>query len=48
MALRALEDELADPAEWSSPSRSERNTKKHAAAKRAVEDAYAAWEAASG
>ena len=48
VALRALEDELADPAEWSSPSRSERNTKKHAAAKRAVEDAYAAWEAASG
>ena len=46
-ALKALEDELADPAQWSSPSRAERNTKKHAAAKRAVEEAYARWEEAS-
>jgi ATP-binding cassette subfamily F protein 3 len=46
-ALRELEDELADPTMWSSPSRSERNTKRHAAAKKAVEDAYAAWEKAS-
>jgi ATP-binding cassette subfamily F protein 3 len=46
-ALRALEDELADPKAWASPSSSERSTKKHAAAKRAVEEAYARWEAAS-
>ena len=46
-ALQKLEDELADPTMWSSPSRTERNTKRHAAAKRAVEEAYAAWEKAS-
>jgi ATP-binding cassette, subfamily F, member 3 len=45
--LRELEDELADPTMWSSPSRTERNTKRHAAAKQAVEEAYAAWEKAS-
>jgi ATP-binding cassette subfamily F protein 3 len=47
-ALAALEHELADPAMWSSPSRSERSTARHASAKRAVEEAYARWEAASG
>jgi ATP-binding cassette subfamily F protein 3 len=46
-ALAALEDELADPAMWSSPSRRERATKRHAKAKRAVEQAYAAWEHAT-
>jgi ATP-binding cassette, subfamily F, member 3 len=46
-ALRRLEDELADPTMWSSPTRTERNTKRHAAAKKAVEEAYAAWEKAS-
>jgi ATP-binding cassette subfamily F protein 3 len=46
--LAALEDELADPAMWSSPTRRERATKRHADAKRAVEAAYAAWEAATG
>ena len=46
-ALQKLEDELADPTMWSSPSRTERNTERHAAAKRAVEEAYAAWEKAS-
>jgi ATP-binding cassette subfamily F protein 3 len=46
-ALRAVEDELADPKAWASPSSSERSTKKHEAAKRAVEEAYARWEAAS-
>jgi ATP-binding cassette, subfamily F, member 3 len=46
--LRRLEDELADPAMWSSPSRTERNTKRHERAKRAVEQAYARWEEASG
>jgi ATP-binding cassette subfamily F protein 3 len=45
-ALRKLEDELADPAAWASPTSSERATKRHAAAKKAVEEAYARWEAA--
>jgi ABC transporter C-terminal domain len=47
-ALKRLEDELADPAMWSSPSRTERNTARHEKAKRAVEQAYARWEEASG
>jgi ATP-binding cassette, subfamily F, member 3 len=47
-ALRRLEDELADPSMWSSPSRIERNTARHERAKRAVEQAYARWEEASG
>ena len=46
-ALRALEDELADPSAWASPTSSERATERHAAAKRAVDEAYARWEAAS-
>jgi ATP-binding cassette subfamily F protein 3 len=47
-SLAALEDELADPAMWSSPTRRERATKRHADAKRKVEEAYAAWEDATG
>jgi ATP-binding cassette subfamily F protein 3 len=47
-ALTAVEDELADPAMWSSPTRRERATKRHAEAKSAVERAYAAWERATG
>jgi ATP-binding cassette, subfamily F, member 3 len=46
-ALAALEDELADPSKWSSPSRTERSTARHTAAKTAVEEAYARWEQAS-
>jgi ATP-binding cassette, subfamily F, member 3 len=46
-ALKQLEDELADPAMWSSPTRRERATARHKQAKRAVEEAYAAWEQAS-
>jgi ATP-binding cassette, subfamily F, member 3 len=46
-ALRVIEHELADPSAWASPTSSERATKKHAAAKKAVEEAYARWEAAS-
>jgi ATP-binding cassette subfamily F protein 3 len=44
--LQALEDELADPAAWSSPGRVERATKRHAEAKAAVEELYAEWEEA--
>ena len=46
-SLAALEDELADPAKWSSPSSAERATRRHEKAKRAVEQAYAAWEEAT-
>ena len=46
-ALSALEDELADPAQWSSPTRTERATKRHREARHAVEQAYAAWEDAA-
>jgi ATP-binding cassette, subfamily F, member 3 len=45
--LRRLEDELADPAAWASPTASERATARHAAAKKAVEEAYSRWEQAS-
>jgi ATP-binding cassette, subfamily F, member 3 len=45
--LAAVEDELADPAMWTSPTRRDRATKRHADAKRAVEQAYAAWEQAT-
>jgi ATP-binding cassette, subfamily F, member 3 len=44
--LRELEDELADPAAWSSPGRIERATKRHEEAKAEVEGLYAEWEAA--
>jgi len=44
--LRTLEDELADPAAWSSPGRIERGTKRHEEAKAAIAELYAEWEAA--
>ena len=40
IALASIEDELADPAAWSTPELSERSTERHRAAKRAVEDLY--------
>jgi len=43
--LKALEDELADPAAWASPTGAERSTKRHAAAKRRVAELMAEWEA---
>jgi len=46
-ALAVLEDELAEPAAWSTPERSADATARHAEAKRAVEDAYREWERAS-
>src|SRR5829696_7187270 len=46
-ALRAIEDELADPSAWASPTSSERATERHTAAKKAVEEAYARWEDSS-
>jgi ATP-binding cassette, subfamily F, member 3 len=44
--LRELEDELADPAAWSSPGRVERATKRHEEAKATVEELYEEWEQA--
>ncbi|MEX2108631.1 MAG: ABC-F family ATP-binding cassette domain-containing protein [Solirubrobacterales bacterium] len=44
--LRDLEEELADPSAWSSPDRTERASKRHEAAKRAVAELYEQWEEA--
>jgi ATP-binding cassette subfamily F protein 3 len=43
-ALVALEEELAAPEAWASQYESAKNTARHTAAKRAVDDAYAALE----
>jgi ATP-binding cassette subfamily F protein 3 len=43
-ALRAVEEELADPAAWATKYESAKSEARHTAAKRAVEAAYAAWE----
>src|SRR4051812_43059408 len=45
-ALASLEDELADPSAWASPTASARSTKRHAAAKGEVERLYAELETA--
>ncbi len=47
-AVRALEEELADPGAWSDPERSSESTRRHAEAKRSVEELYARLEHASG
>jgi ATP-binding cassette subfamily F protein 3 len=44
-AMRALEDELADPAAWASKYEAAKSEARHTAARRAVEDAYARLEA---
>ena len=44
--LRAVEDELADPAAWSSPGRSRRAGERHEEAKRVVEELYEELERA--
>ena len=44
-ALRALEDELADPAAWGTPQARARSTERHEQAKQALEELYARWEA---
>jgi ATP-binding cassette subfamily F protein 3 len=46
-ALSKLEEELSDPGAWSSPTSSERNTKRHAEAKRRVDTLYEELLAAS-
>ncbi len=44
--LRTVEEELSDPAAWSTPERAEEATERHTAAKRAVADLYEEWEEA--
>jgi len=46
-ALKQLESELAEPSAWSTPERTARSTERHAAARRAVEEAFARWELAA-
>ena len=46
-AMRALEDELADPAAWATPYESAKSQARHTAARRAVEAAFAELEALS-
>ncbi|MDX6691037.1 MAG: hypothetical protein QOG15_2494 [Solirubrobacteraceae bacterium] len=46
--LETVEAELADAESWSTPERSAASTDRHASAKRAVEEAFARWEAAAG
>ena len=46
-ALKALEEELARPDAWATPARSAASSERHADAKRAVEEAFARWEAAA-
>jgi ATP-binding cassette subfamily F protein 3 len=43
-ALATIEDELADPGAWSTPDKSAKSTKRHEAAKRAVDELYSRWE----
>jgi ATP-binding cassette subfamily F protein 3 len=47
-ALKALEEELADPSAWNDPRSAAKSTARHAEAKRALEDLYARWEAVAG
>ncbi len=45
-AMKALEQELADPGAWSTPERSASSTARHDAAKRELKELYARWEEA--
>ncbi|MBV9363016.1 MAG: ABC-F family ATP-binding cassette domain-containing protein [Solirubrobacterales bacterium] len=47
-SLKALEEELSDPAAWSSPQRTARATARHQKAKQAVDELYARWERLAG
>ncbi|HEY2161188.1 MAG TPA: ABC-F family ATP-binding cassette domain-containing protein [Solirubrobacteraceae bacterium] len=47
-ALRAVEDDLADPAAWSGAEASARSTARHEQARRAVEELYERLERVSG
>jgi ATP-binding cassette subfamily F protein 3 len=47
-SLRALEEELSDPAAWSTPQRSADATARHEVAKRTVDELYERWERLAG
>ena len=47
-ALRGVEDELAEPEAWADSERSSESSRRHAQAKRKVEELYARWERAGG
>jgi ATP-binding cassette, subfamily F, member 3 len=47
-SLRALEEELSDPAAWSTPQRTAAATARHEEAKRTVDELYARWERLAG
>ncbi len=44
--LRAVEEDLSDPAAWSTPEKSERATARHEEAKRKLAELYEEWEEA--
>ena len=44
-ALKAIEEELADPSAWNDPRSAAKSTKRHEQAKRALQELYAEWEA---
>ncbi len=46
--LRAVDDQLADPSAWASPSSAERSTKRHEDAKRRVAELLEQWEGVAG
>ncbi len=46
--LRTVEDELSEPAAWSTPAKSADSTARHEAAKREVEALYERWETIAG
>ena len=47
-SLKAIEEELSDPAAWSTPQRTARATARHQQAKEAVDELYARWERLAG
>ena len=47
-ALRAIEDELSDPAAWATPEASARSSARHEEAKLKVAELYERWEAVAG
>ncbi len=47
-ALRAVEDDLSDPAAWATPEATARSTARHEEARRVVAELYERWEAVAG
>ena len=45
--LQRLEDELGDPGAWNDPRTAQKSTRRHAEAKRRLEELYAQWETAA-